>query len=148
MSDKRICNFVFLLGLEVATKHSLPTQLHTGFGDKDLDLLLANPLHLRDVLEDARFAKSVIVLLHTSHPYSKEASYLAHVYQQVYLDWGLVFHMLSSRSIQDTTHDLFSMTPLSKVGTTPPLTALTPVPVLVPVLVGHFWSSFISSLSQ
>ena len=142
LKDKRICNFVFVRGLEVATKHSIPTQIHTGFGDKDLDLLLANPLHLRDVLEDPRFATSKIVLLHTSYPYSKEASYLAHVYPQVYLDWGLIFHMLSMKSIHATSHDLFSMTPLSKVRTTLPQTGAAPVPVAV----GYFRSSFISSL--
>src|SRR5436190_16514040 len=27
--------------------HGLPLQLHTGFGDRDVDLRLANPLHLR-----------------------------------------------------------------------------------------------------
>lgn len=54
------------------------------FGDKDLDLRLSNPLHLRSLLEDNRFSKSRIVLLHASYPFSKEASYLASVYSQVW----------------------------------------------------------------
>ena len=53
------------------------------FGDKDLDLRKCNPLHLRGVLEDERFAKCQLVLLHASYPFSKEASYLASVYSQV-----------------------------------------------------------------
>ena len=53
------------------------------FGDKDLDLRKCNPLHLRAVLEDERFAKCQLVLLHASYPFSKEASYLASVYSQV-----------------------------------------------------------------
>lgn len=53
------------------------------FGDKDLDLRLSNPLHLRNLLEDSRFSKSQIVLLHASYPFCKEASYLASVYPQV-----------------------------------------------------------------
>jgi hypothetical protein len=53
------------------------------FGDKDLDLRKCNPLHLRGVLEDKRFAKCQVVLLHASYPFSKEASYLASVYSQV-----------------------------------------------------------------
>lgn len=52
------------------------------FGDKDLDMRLSNPLHLRSVLEDARYSKSRIVLLHASYPFSREASYLASVYPQ------------------------------------------------------------------
>lgn len=58
------------------------------FGDRDLDLRLANPLHLRTLLEDKRFSKCRIVLLHASYPFSKEASYLASVYPQVkYLEF-------------------------------------------------------------
>lgn len=57
----------------------------SSFGDKDLDLRLCNPLHLRTLLEDNRFSESRIVLLHASYPYSKEASYLASTYSQVWL---------------------------------------------------------------
>lgn len=46
---------------------------------------LANPLHLRTLLEDKRFAKCRIVLLHASYPFSKEASFLSSVYPQVLL---------------------------------------------------------------
>ena len=60
------------------------------FGDKDLDLRKCNPLHLRAVLEDERFAKCQIVLLHASYPFSKEASYLASVYSQVDPDFLLL----------------------------------------------------------
>jgi len=56
--------------------------LLTSFGDKDLDMRLSNPLHLRAVLEDKRYSKSRIVFLHASYPFSREASYLASVYSQ------------------------------------------------------------------
>ncbi|ONK68459.1 uncharacterized protein A4U43_C05F11750, partial [Asparagus officinalis] len=52
------------------------------FGDKDLDLRLSNPLHLRSVLEDTKFSKCRVVLLHKSYPLSREASYLASMYPQ------------------------------------------------------------------
>lgn len=48
-----------------------------------MDLRLANPLNLRNLLEDKRFTKNRLVLLHVSYPFSKEASYLASVYPQV-----------------------------------------------------------------
>lgn len=63
----------------------------TRFGDKDLDLRLANPLHLRSVLEDKRFSKCCIVLLHASYPFSKEASYLASIYPQVEIFIFIIF---------------------------------------------------------
>lgn len=68
----------------------LYSYIFSSFGDKDLDLRKCNPLHLRAVLEDERFAKCQIVLLHASYPFSKEASYLASVYSQVDLDFFLL----------------------------------------------------------
>ena len=59
-------------------------QIHTGFGDKDLDLRLSSPLHLRRVLEDPAFAALKLVLLHASYPFCREAGYLANVYAQVW----------------------------------------------------------------
>lgn len=65
--------------------YSLFSSFVTRYGDKDLDLRLANPLHLRTLLEDKRFSRCRVVLLHASYPFSREASYLASVYHQVNL---------------------------------------------------------------
>ncbi|KAI5082511.1 hypothetical protein GOP47_0002254 [Adiantum capillus-veneris] len=113
--DKNLVDFIFLCGLEVATQCGLPMQIHTGFGDKDLDLSLANPLHLRGVLEDKRFAKSRLVLLHASYPFSKEASYLSSVYLQVYLDFGLAIPKLSVKGMHSAVSELLELAPLNKV---------------------------------
>jgi predicted TIM-barrel fold metal-dependent hydrolase len=85
VSSKPLIDFIFIRALEVATQRDVPLQIHTGFGDKDLQLELANPLHLRAVLETPIFARCRVVLLHGSYPFMREASYLASVYPQV---WG------------------------------------------------------------
>ncbi|XP_012082484.2 protein fluG isoform X2 [Jatropha curcas] len=85
------------------------------FGDKDLDLRLSNPLHLRMLLEDERFSKCRIVLLHASYPFSKEASYLASVYPQVYLDFGLAVPKLSVHGMISSLKELLELAPLNKV---------------------------------
>ncbi|VAH03953.1 unnamed protein product [Triticum turgidum subsp. durum] len=90
-------------------------QIHTGFGDKDLDLRKCNPLHLRAVLEDERFTKCQLVLLHASYPYSKEASYLASVYSQVYLDFGLAIPKLSVQGMVSSLKELLELAPINKV---------------------------------
>lgn len=77
---KRVCMF---LECYWQTYKMLFLFTTTSFGDKDLDMRLSNPLHLRTLLEDKRFSKCRIVLLHASYPFSKEASYLASVYPQV-----------------------------------------------------------------
>ncbi|XAR62384.1 hypothetical protein NMG60_11017118 [Bertholletia excelsa] len=74
------------------------------FGDKDLDLRLSNPLHLRALLEDKRLSKIPIVLLHASYPFSKEASYLASVYPRVMFSidghaFPETFYLVNSSSI-------------------------------------------------
>ncbi|XP_024195760.2 protein fluG-like [Rosa chinensis] len=89
-------------------------QIHTGFGDKDLDLRLSNPLHLRAVLEAKRFSKSRIVLLHASYPFSKEASYLASVYPQVYLDFGLAIPKLNVQGMVSSLKELLELAPIKK----------------------------------
>ncbi|KAG1354864.1 protein fluG [Cocos nucifera] len=115
IKNKSFIDYLFTCSLEVAVSFDLPMQIHTGFGDKDLDLRLANPLHLRKVLEDKRFSKSRIVLLHASYPFSKEASYLASVYSQVYLDFGLAVPKLSVQGMISSVKELLELAPIKKV---------------------------------
>ncbi|PQQ19780.1 protein fluG [Prunus yedoensis var. nudiflora] len=115
ISNKSFIDYVFTRSLEVALLFDLPMQIHTGFGDKDLDMRLSNPLHLRDVLEDKRFSKCRIVLLHASYPFSKEASYLASIYPQVYLDFGLAVPKLSVHGMISSVKELLELAPIKKV---------------------------------
>lgn len=103
-----------------------------------MDMRLSNPLHLRDVLEDKRFSKCRIVLLHASYPFSKEASYLASIYPQVwfsnsleiplqvltvdkhfplqvYLDFGLAVPKLSVHGMISSVKELLELAPIKKV---------------------------------
>lgn len=113
--NKSFIDYVFTRALEVALCFDLPMQIHTGFGDKDLDMRLSNPLHLRTLLEDKRFSKCRIVLLHASYPFSKEASYLASVYPQVYLDFGLAVPKLSVHGMISSVKELLELAPIKKV---------------------------------
>nr|GEV68487.1 protein FluG [Tanacetum cinerariifolium] len=115
VTNKNLVDYIFVRSLEVAVAFDWPMQIHTGFGDKDLDLRQANPLHLRNVLEDPRFADCRIVLLHASYPFSKEASYLASVYHQVNLDFGLAVPKLSVHGMISSVKELLELAPLKKV---------------------------------
>ncbi|KAK5836393.1 protein fluG [Gossypium arboreum] len=115
ITNKSLIDHIFIHGLEVALQFDLPLQLHTGFGDKDLDLQLANPVHLRTLLEDKRFSGCRIVLLHASYPFSKEASYLASIYPQVYLDFGLAIPKLSFHGMISSVKELLELAPIKKV---------------------------------
>lgn len=115
ITDKNFMDYIFIHALEVAQGFDLPIQIHSGFGDKDLDLRLSNPLHLRQLLEDKRFSKCRIVLLHASYPFSREASYLASVYSQVYLDFGLAVPKHSYHGMVSSIKELLELAPMNKV---------------------------------
>ncbi|KAL5995194.1 hypothetical protein ACLOJK_025252 [Asimina triloba] len=105
-------------GLEIDThvsKKDAEEGLFQELRDKDLDLRYSNPLHLRVLLEDSRFSKCQIVLLHASYPFSKEASYLASVYPQVYLDFGLAVPKLSVHGMISSVKELLELAPIKKV---------------------------------
>ncbi|CAH1763063.1 11799_t:CDS:10 [Entrophospora sp. SA101] len=71
LNNKILIDFIINETFKIAIKYDLPIQFHTGFGDNDLDLLLANPLYLRPLIE--KFPDVKIVLLHSSYPYTREA---------------------------------------------------------------------------
>ncbi len=115
LNDKPLIDFLITQALEIAAKHRLPVQFHTGFGDPDLDLRLANPLYLRQLLEDRRWRDAPIVLLHASYPYAREAGYLASVYPQVYLDFGLAVPFLSVAGMRSSLRQLLELAPTTKL---------------------------------
>ncbi|OIW01572.1 hypothetical protein TanjilG_21152 [Lupinus angustifolius] len=93
IANKNLIDYILLQSLEVAQSCDLPVQIHTGFGDKDLDMRLSNPLHLRAVLEDKRYSKSRIV----------------------YLDFGLAIPKLSVHGMISSVKELLELAPLKKV---------------------------------
>lgn len=84
-------------GIHSAISVGLPLQIHTGFGDRDLDLHKVNPLLLLDLLRQPAVAAVPITLLHC-YPYHREAGYLAQAFNNVHLDVGLAVNHLGARS--------------------------------------------------
>jgi hypothetical protein len=115
LADKELVDYLFAVMLGCAARRGTPVQLHTGFGDSDLDLRLSNPLHLRGLLEDPKYRGAPLVLLHASYPFVREAGYLASVYPQVYLDMGLAVAFLSISGMREAVRQLVELAPASKV---------------------------------
>ena len=114
LTVKPLNDSLLLRALEIAERQAMPVQIHTGFGDADLDLREANPLHLRPLLESGRYAKVPFVLLHASYPYVRELGYLAAIYPNVWADVGLAIPCLAAE-IPTVLRQLFGLTPTSKV---------------------------------
>ncbi|MBD2462943.1 amidohydrolase family protein [Oscillatoria sp. FACHB-1407] len=115
LADKPLIDFLLHEALAIAARYQLPVQFHTGFGDPDLDLRLANPLHLRPLLENPRYQTVPIVLLHAAYPFTREAGYLTAVYPQVYLDCGLAVPFLSVAGMRQAIAMMLELSPTSKL---------------------------------
>jgi hypothetical protein len=100
--------------LPVAVATRTPVQFHTGFGDPDLDLRLANPLHLRPLFEAQALRGLRVVCLH-SYPYVREAGYLASVYPGAYVDLGLTVPYASVHAMRTALHEAMHLAPMTKV---------------------------------
>jgi uncharacterized protein len=114
LATKPLNDYLLLRALEIAERQALPMQIHTGFGDADLDLREANPLHLRPLLESGRYANVPFVLLHASYPYVRELGYLAAMYANVHADVGLAIPHLAAE-IPALLRQLLGLAPTSKV---------------------------------
>ncbi|KAG5632075.1 hypothetical protein H5410_003792 [Solanum commersonii] len=115
ISNKNFSDYIFMHALEVAQNFNLPMQIYTSLEEKDLDLRIGNPLNLRNLLEDSRFTKNRLVLLHASFPFLKEASYLASVYPQVYLDFGLRIPKPNFNGLVSSVKEILDLAPINKV---------------------------------
>ncbi len=98
-----------------AARQKLPMQFHTGYGDTDADMLLANPLHLRAVLEQRKYRAMPVVILHECYPYTRQGAYLAAVYENVYLDLSYGIPLLGYNEMIEFTRASFDVAPFSKL---------------------------------
>ena len=111
--EKPVIEWCLWRAAAVARVQGLPLQLHTGFGDRDLDLLQANPLLLRPALESGALRGVPVVLLHT-YPYVREAGYLASLYPEVYVDLSLAVPLVGPAAARVVSEAL-ELAPASKV---------------------------------
>ncbi len=90
----------------------LPLQIHTGFGDPDLDLHRSDPLLLTDFLR-ATERVCPVLLLHT-YPFQRHAGYLAQMFPHVFVDVGLAVNYVGAQSGQIIAESL-ELAPFTKV---------------------------------
>lgn len=114
LAHKPLNDYLVLTALAVAQRQELPVQFHTGFGDNDLDMLLANPFHLRYLFECGKYNSVPFVLLHAGYPYVRELGYLASIYPNVWMDVGLAIPHISSE-IPAIWRQALGLTPTSKI---------------------------------
>lgn len=90
-----------------------PFQFHTGLGDSDIRLPYSSPSHLQPFIE--QYPSVLVVLLHASYPFTREAGYLASTYRNVYLDIGEVFPMVSEDGQETVIKQALELCPSEKL---------------------------------
>lgn len=113
-SMKKLRDHLLCRALELAMEHDVPMQIHTGMGDFEVNLPLARPSLLLDLLRFPTFRACRVVLVHTGYPWHREAGYIANVLPRVYCDIseGVPFAGHAARAI---ISEVLEMAPLSKV---------------------------------
>lgn len=114
LANKPLNDYLVLTALQIANRQELPIQFHTGFGDTDVDLIKANPLYLRPLLQSDQFRDVPFVLLHAAYPYVRELGYLAAMYPNVYMDISLAIPFITTE-IPRMIHEALGLTPLTKI---------------------------------
>ena len=115
LAHKPLLDTLLHVAFTEAARQELPIQFHTGYGDTDADMLLANPLHLRAVLERRDYRGMRVVLLHECYPYTRQGGYLAAVYEHVYLDLSYAIPFLGYGEMVAFTRAAFGVAPYSKL---------------------------------
>ena len=108
LTDETLLRF----GIWTAVDTGLPLQVHTGFGDPDLDLHRSDPLLLTDFIR-ATEGRAAVMLLHT-YPFHRNAGYLAQMFPHVYLDVGEAVHYTGAAS-EAVVRESMELAPFSKL---------------------------------
>jgi hypothetical protein len=113
IAEKPLVDFVVMLAMRAAAAQELPVQFHTGYGDSDADLLLADPLHLAPVLRG--FPGVPVVMLHGAYPYTRKLGVLAATYPNAYVDVSYAIPFLTARELYTVTHEALAAAPAARV---------------------------------
>ena len=91
ITDPVLLRFGIWTGVRLARERGLPIQIHSGWGDADLDLHRTNPTLLTGLIRELDRLGVNVVFLHC-YPFHRDAAYLASVFGNVYFDVGSALH--------------------------------------------------------
>jgi uncharacterized protein len=114
LASPPINDTLVLRALEIANRREMPVQFHTGYGDSDVDLRLANPLHFRPWLQSRKFSRVPWVILHMGYPYLRESAYLSSIYPNIFVDLSLAIPFAVGE-IPSMLIQLLGLAPTSKL---------------------------------
>ncbi|MQS14598.1 amidohydrolase family protein [Streptomyces kaniharaensis] len=113
LTDPVLLHHLLWTAVDVCAELGLPLQLHTGFGDPDLTLHLADPSLLTGFVRAAEPSVVPLVLLH-GYPYHRQAAWLAQAFPTVYTDLGLTASYTGPR-VAEVLGEMLELAPFGKL---------------------------------
>jgi hypothetical protein len=113
-ATKKLRDHLLCRSMELSMEHEVPMQIHTGMGDREVNLLCCRPAYLMNLLRFPTFRSCRVLLVHAGYPYHREAGYMANVLPRVYCDLseGIPF---AGHAAKRLVSEVLEMAPLSKV---------------------------------
>jgi uncharacterized protein len=113
---KALRDLAFRRSLAQCADLGLPMQVHTGFGDSDIQMAQADPLGLEDLLRTPEAERAAVVLIHAAYPWHEKVAYLAAVRPSVWTEFSLV-NLLSPATSADRLLRLVELAPTGRILT-------------------------------
>ncbi|MFJ9777356.1 amidohydrolase family protein [Kitasatospora sp. NPDC101157] len=113
LTDPVLLHHLLWTAVDICAELGLPLQLHTGFGDPDLTLHLADPALLTDFVRAAEPSGVPLVLLH-GYPYHRQAAWLAQAFPAVHTDLGLTASYTGPR-VAAVLGEMLELVPFGKL---------------------------------
>jgi uncharacterized protein len=113
LTDPAVISFFVFEALRLTEQHRLPLQVHTGLVGTDIDLRAGDPAPLRKLLVLPPLRDVPVVLLHC-YPFIREASWLAGLFPNVYIDLCMILQWAVHRG-PDLVLEALDVAPVSKL---------------------------------
>jgi predicted TIM-barrel fold metal-dependent hydrolase len=110
-----LVDYLLVRALPIARRDDLPVQLHAGYGDRDLDLRMVNPLHLRGMLSLEEAQGVHFVVLHGAWPFVREGAFMTAVYANITLDVATCIPPLGHAALLETWRCALSVGALNRI---------------------------------
>ncbi|KAG8731452.1 hypothetical protein FRC12_019718, partial [Ceratobasidium sp. 428] len=111
--NRETIRWLINITLSIASGKGKPIQFHTGLGDNDITLTRSDPSLLQPLIK--AYPNVPFVILHSGYPYARQAGYLATVYPNAYLDFGLALPLLSGDGQRSLMRQLLELCPTNKL---------------------------------
>jgi uncharacterized protein len=112
--DSHVISYFLDEALALTAHPRLPLQVHAGLVGTDVDLRAGDPAALRSWLNRPAHQGVPVVVLHC-YPYLREASWLASLYPDVYLDLSMAMQWVGSHRGAAMILETLDVAPVSKL---------------------------------